>query len=174
MNSAIEKAAGLVAELSQLIDEIDDPTLLLRIKQIKQRFSTLTLGEIVWKLETGTSVDMPADLTAAPELFKRRADKSEKASVFLRRVYGRWINEKTLGRHHVRKLDLSLYRGLANECSVGGNENAWSGVPTKSTMIDGRIAQMTNSRSLNESDGALYHAYKERRRTRRKKSSREK
>lgn len=55
---------------------------------------------------------MPPIPTAAPELYKERADRKEKPEAFLRRVYGPWLNGNGLYRPHVRTWDFRLYEAL--------------------------------------------------------------
>lgn len=59
-------------------------------------------------IENNLSNSLPEE---APELYKKRADKSEKPDAFIRRVYSKWLG-KGLARPHVKALDLSLYQSL--------------------------------------------------------------
>jgi hypothetical protein len=107
----LDRATNILSDLELIVTRScdGDTVLLHRIEQFKVRLGAL-MPELR-KRNREWELDMPEGLTAAPELFKKRAERSESSVTFLRRVYKRWIG-KGLCKFHIRRLDMSLYEAL--------------------------------------------------------------
>jgi hypothetical protein len=85
------------------------------------------------------------------ELFSERADKAEKASAFLRRVWGPRMKIAAVSRSDIEDVDQSLFYGLRNEF-VGRSEELSGVIPTKPEILD-RVLSHTFGRNLDRPDG---------------------
>ncbi|PQA86026.1 hypothetical protein [Hyphococcus luteus] len=85
----------------------------------------------------------------APELYRDRKDRSEKAPDFIKRVYSDFIG-KGLSKAHIRQLDRGLYQALYNW--LKDNELPVDlPLPMKSEITDRRLAALSNIQIHDES-----------------------
>lgn len=152
-----------ISEIFQILDgkSVGDPDheAELEAKLVAQQAEILHLRSAVPRVDVELAA-LEAEVAAmveqgkAPEIYGERADRSENALSFLRRVYGKYLEKgsEAIYLFEIRKLDPKFVRSLTTACADAGMQVS-SLVPLKSDKTDkivrrlgiGKARQVSNA-----------------------------
>jgi hypothetical protein len=129
----IEKIAGLLAELGELMRQEDlGGQSLHHLRQLQMR--------VRFAQGRPSATDPDGLPQAAPELWSGH-QSSEDPVTFIRRVYKDFLGRPGFGRNSLRKLDMSLYKSLRRHIATHGEPPDFD-LPSKSELVDRDLANI--------------------------------
>ena len=129
----IEKIAGLLAELGELMRQEDlgrESLHHLRQLQMRVRFAQ----------DRPHATEQNALPEEAPELWTGRQSSEDPVS-FIRRVYKDFLGSPGFGRNSLRHLDMALYKSLQRHIATHGEPPDFD-LPSKSELVDRDLANI--------------------------------
>lgn len=128
---AIDKLLNAAAELMNKTPGIDQEAYeFLRQLRVKVRFA----------MSAEASPNWGHPPSKAPAKWSERKNKDESPIEFIKREYGPWIEQKSISRADIRRLDRQLYVALYNWMSKHGDISSMLDLPTLSTANERKLS----------------------------------